>query len=323
MTAYDWIVLALFVAFIARGWTRGFVRQAIDVGLLLLGSVVVFRLSPVIGSIVAGMANVPYEVGRVVAGVIVFVLLVVGSIVVGNLVAAALHVVPGAATANRLGGAAVGAVFAAIVVLVGTTLISVVPLPSSWRSGVDGAVGSSPAGQAITDPTGPVQSIVAGVSGVDLFASVIAVQDAVGDRLMAGTLPIPFPSVGDAALAPSQADAQAVFDRLNLERIEAGVDPLAWSSDLAVIAVSRAMGVYDSGVLALEDDLDDAFRAAGVPGTVHTDMVVLAASRDGVVEAITGASGYAADVVDPVYRKAGLGVVHGPYGLMTVQVLSG
>lgn len=322
MTAYDLLVIVLFVAFMARGWTRGLVRQAIDVAVLLVGSVIVFRMSPAVGSIVAGMANVPFEVGRVVAGVLIFVVLVVGSILLGRLLATALHIVPGAAFLDRAGGAAVGGVFAAIVVLVGTTLAAVAPMPDSWRSSVDEAIASSVAGSAIVEPTGAVQSTLAGLSGVELFGSVLAVREAVGDRLMAGTLPIPFPDVGDAALLPSQADAQAVFDRLNLERIEAGVDPLAWSGDLAVIAVSRASDVYRSGVLRLDDDLTDAFRAAGVPGTVHTDMVVLAASRDGIVEAITGASSYVDAVTDPGYRKAGLGVVTGPYGMIAVQVLS-
>ena len=323
MTAYDWVLLATFGAFIARGWTRGLVRQAIDVGLLLVGSLIVFRLSPVLGSIVAGMANVPYEVGRVIAGIAVFVALVAGAIILGRVVATALHVVPGAAFADRLGGAAVGALFAVIVVVMGTTLVTAAPMPESWRTSVDDAVSTSRVGAAIVDPTGATQATWSGLSGVDLFSSVIAVREAVGDRLMAGTLPIPFPDVGDHPIVPSQADAQHVFDRLNLERIEAGVDPLAWSGDLAVIAVARATDVYRSGILALDDDLDDAFRAAGVPGTVHTDMVVLAASPDGVVEAITAASGYAAAVTDPGYRKSGMGVVDGPYGMIAVQVLSG
>lgn len=323
MTVYDWVVIAVFALSIGRGWARGLVRQAIDVGILVLGSVVVFRLSPAIGSIVAGMANVPYEVGHVVAGLIVFVALVVGAMVAGRLVATALHIVPGAATANRLGGAAVGAVFALVVVLVGTTLVGAAPMPASWREPIDRAVGDSAIGAVVSDPDGVVQSTVAGASGIELFSRIIAVREAVGDRFMAGTLPIPFPDVGDAVLAPSQADAQAVFDRLNLERISAGEDPLAWSADLAVVAVSRATEVYRSGVLALGDDLDEALRAAGIPGTIHTDMVVLAASRDGVVEALTGASRYAAAITDPAYRTAGIGVVDGPYGLVAVQVLSG
>ena len=88
------------------------------------------------------------------------------------------------------------------------------------------------------------------------------------------------------------------------------------------MAVARASTVYTSGWLRLDDDLPDALRAAGVPGTISRDMVVLAASPDGVVEAITSASAYDAAITDGTYRRAGVGVVEGPYGLIAVQVLS-
>ena len=77
MTFYDWAVIAIAVAFLIRGWRRGAIREAIDIALLLFGTIVVFRLSPMIGSIVSGMANVPYEVGRVVGGGLIFLVLVV------------------------------------------------------------------------------------------------------------------------------------------------------------------------------------------------------------------------------------------------------
>lgn len=323
MTFYDWALIAIVAAFSVRGWSRGLARQAIDIGLLVIGSLVVFRVSPVIGTIIAGMANVPYEIGRVVAGGLVFAMLVVGSIVLGSFISTSLHVVPGAATVNKLGGVAIGAVFAVVVIVLGTTVVSASPLPDPIRSGFGDAVSESPAGSTITDAGGPIQAIVSTASGERLFGAIIAVREAVGDRLMAGTLPIPLPSVGEASLLPSQVDAQELFDRINRERVIAGADPLAWSPDLAVIAVSRATSVYRSGVLSLDDDLGAAFRAAGVPGTMHTDLVVLAASTDGLAEAIAGASRYADATTDPMYRTAGVGVIEGPYGLMAVQVLSG
>jgi hypothetical protein len=114
-----------------------------------------------------------------------------------------------------------------------------------------------------------------------------------------------------------------VFDDLNRERISAGQDPLAWSPDLAIVAVSRATNVYASGFLNLDDDLPEAIRAAGIPGTISGDLVVMAASVDGLVEAITTVQIYEDLISDPAYRKAGVGVIEGPYGLIAVQVLSG
>ncbi|MGI9584184.1 MAG: CvpA family protein, partial [Acidimicrobiia bacterium] len=77
MEMYDWIVLAIVTALAVRGWMRGAVRETLDVALLLFGSLLVFRLSPAVGTVLAGMANIPYEVARVVASVLLFGILIV------------------------------------------------------------------------------------------------------------------------------------------------------------------------------------------------------------------------------------------------------
>ena len=323
MTIFDWVILGLALVLAVRGWRRGFLREVVDWALLVFGTIIVFRMSPVIGTIVSGMANVPYEVGRIIAGVLIFAVLLVGSFLLGRVLSKVLKIVPGVTTLNRLGGSLVGIAIAAVAVVLGTTIASALPLPESTSESVDSAIRSSTVGSAIVDPNGWIQPTMAAVSGDDVYGAVIAVRDAVGDRLAAGTVPIPLPSVEDAPLQPSQTLAQQVFDEVNLSRIAAGEDPLAWSPDLAIVAVARATSVYRSGVLALNADLTDHLRIAGVPGTYHDDLVVLAASVDGVVEAITESSAYAAKIEDPAMRKAGIGVVDGPYGLMAVQVLSG
>lgn len=323
MAFYDVVVIVVALGFAIRGWIRGAARELIELTLLLVGSLIVFRMSPVVGTILAGMANVPYEVARVVAGTAVFVVLVVGSIVAGRLIATAMHVIPGGAFINKAGGAAMGVAFAGLVIVLGTTLASATPLPDGAKEAIDGAVEASPVGRVIVDPTGRVQPLVSVASGERIFGAVIAVREAVGDRLMAGTLPIPFPDIGGAALLPSQSSAQEVFDELNRTRIDDGADPLAWSPALGAVAVARANEVYRSGVLVLDDDLDAALAAAGIPGTIHADLVVMAASTDGLVEAIDGASTYRQMITSTAFSRAAIGVVEGPYGLIAVQVLTG
>lgn len=323
MTAYDLVIIAVVLVFVIRGWVRGATREFIEFGLLLVGSLVVFRMSPVIGTILAGMANVPYEVARVIAGSLVFLALVIGSIIAGRLIARAMHVIPGAAFVNKVGGAAIGLAFALLVIVVGTTLVAATPFPAAAKGVVDDALDASAVGRVITDPTGRVQPLVSVASGEQIFGAVIAVRDAVGDRLMAGTLPIPFPDIGEAVLVPSQTSAQVVFDDLNRARIDAGADPLAWSPALGAVAVARANEVYRSGVLALEDDLGGALAAADIPGTIHADLVVMAASTDGLVEAIVGASAFRQMVTSSAFSRSSIGVVEGPYGLIAVQVLTG
>lgn len=320
---YDVIVAALLVALVVRGWMRGAVREALEFAVLLSGVFVVFRLSPVVGSIIAGMANVPFEVARIGAGVVLFFVLVIGGALVARLLSTMLKLVPGATWLNRLGGAVIGAGYGMLVVVLATTLLSVAPMSDGFRATTNEAVAASVVGSRIVQPDGLVQQTVGSLSGERVFASVIALHETVGARLAAGTIPVPLPDIGDAVLPPSQTAAKQVFDDLNRERIEAGIDPLGWSGDLAVVAVTRAGAVYRSGSLSLDDGLAASLSAQGVPGTIHTEMVVLAASPNGVVEAFTGAFAYKNAILDRQYRKGGVGVVDGPYGLLSVVVLSG
>jgi membrane protein required for colicin V production len=320
---YDVVIAAMVAAFVVRGWMRGVLREALEIAVLLVGSFVVFRFSRLIGSIIAGMANIPYEVARITAGVILFLALVVGGALVARLLSISLKLVPGATLFNRLGGAVVGAGYAALVVVLGTTLLMAAPMSDGVRSTVAGSVGVSPVGSRIVEPAGVVQQTVSSVSGERLFSAVVVLREAVGARLVAGTLPVPLPNVGEAALPPSQIAAQGVFDSLNRSRILDGRDPLGWSGELAVVAVRRADQVYHSGTLALDSGLAAVLEAQGVPGTINAEMVVLAASTDGVAEAFVGATASRDAIFDTQYRKAGIGVIDGPYGLLAVLVLSG
>lgn len=324
MQIYDMVVAAVVAAFVFRGWARGLLREAVELAVLVVGVFLVFRLSPVVGSIIAGMANVPYEVARIAAGAALLFALVLGGALVARLVSAAMKVLPGATILNRIGGSLLGAGYGLLIVVLATTLVSVAPIPEGASATVESAVAESPVGQYIVDPVGPVQQAVASVSGERIFSTVLALREAVGGRLAAGTIPVPLPDVGDAPLAPSQQAAQGVFDTLNRTRIGEGLDPFAWSADLAVVAVARSTDVYRSGWLALDDGLSASLAAQGVPGTITTEMVVLAASPAGLVEALMAASSYKdAICCERRFRKAGIGVIDGPHGLLAVVVLSG
>jgi len=323
MQVYDWVVLALAAALAIRGWRRGLVREVVEIAVLVAGTAVVFRMSPAVGAIVSGVTNVSPEVARIVGGIVIFLALIVGSIIASKLISAALKVVPGATTLNRLGGAAVGVGYALFVSVVATTLLAAAPLPSSVRDSFDSSVGDSVVGSQIVSPDGVIQRTFSSVSGEDVFGAVIAVRDAVGDRLVAGTFPLPLPGVGDSRLVTSPTAAEVVFGELNDERISAGFDPLSWSSDLSIVSVTRATDVYRSGFLRLDDDLGAALDAEGIPGTITGEMLAIAATPHGLSEALVSAPSYQSMIVDPMFRKAGVGVVEGPYGLITVVVLSG
>jgi membrane protein required for colicin V production len=323
MNIYDWAVVGLVVAFSVRGWFRGFVRELIDVAVLLVGAVLVFRLSPAVGTIISAMANLPYEAARIAAGVVMLAVLFVGATLVANLVSGTLRIVPGATVLNRLGGVGAGVVYAAVVVILLTTVVGVAPLPTGMRGTVDEAIAESSIGRTITQPDGDVQLFVGTASGQALFASVLSIRQVVGDRLAAGTIPIPIPSVARGDLTADETVAMHVLEGVNVARVEAGQNPLVWSKELSVVATSRAKRVYQSGSLSLDDRLDADLTGASVPGTIHSEGVVIGASPEGLVEAVLTATTYKAAIVDPIHRKAGIGVIDGPFGRVAVFIVSG
>lgn len=210
MPVYDLIAAAVAASLVVRGWLWGALREAIEVVVLIVGVAVIVRFSPVVGSIIAGMANIPFEVARISTGVVLFLGLVIGGTLVARLVSTTLKLVPGTTIANRLGGAAVGAGYAVLIVALGTTLLSAAPMRRSVRSAVDGSIGSSIVGHRIVEPHGMVQETVSSVSGERVFATVIALHEMVGSRLAAGTLPIPLPDIGESTLSSSEEAAHEV-----------------------------------------------------------------------------------------------------------------
>ena len=323
MYLYDWVVLGIAAVFIIRGWRRGLVREAIEIAVLLVGSVMVFRLAPVIGTILAGMANVPYEASRLAAGGLLFLALVIGGALIARVVAGAIKIVPGATILNRLGGSLIGLAYAAVIVVLATTLVAAAPVSDSLRDTIEARTVESRIGEELVDPDGETQRIISSLSGESIFGSVIAVQQAVGDRLAAGTIPVPFPKGERSDLSSEPSIGHDVFDDLNRYRIEQGLAPFVLSADLEVVAERRGIRVYQSGLLSLDDRLDSDLSAERVPGTIHTDMVVISASGDGAAEALLQTAVYVDAFEDSAYRKAAVAVIDGPYGLITVVVLAG
>jgi uncharacterized protein YkwD len=164
---------------------------------------------------------------------------------------------------------------------------------------------------------------MASLSGESMYGSILAIRQIAGDRLAAGTIPIPLPSVEHLELASDTEGAQAVFAGLNSHRVAMGQEPLTWSNDLGEVADERTKRTYVSGQLSLDDRLDADLADASIPGTIHTDGIVIGASTDGVVEAFTTTPRYSEALTGSEFRRVGIAVVDGPYGLVSVFVVSG
>jgi uncharacterized protein YkwD len=119
---------------------------------------------------------------------------------------------------------------------------------------------------------------------------------------------------GGSGVHASTGAAVTLHDRVNRDREEVGLAPLAWSETASLVAVTRAFGVYQSGSFAAASPIADRLSDAGIASTVADEYLLLAPTADGLAEAANTGEGFAA---------VGIGVVDGPIGLIAVIVLTG
>lgn len=315
----DFVLGALFVALVVRGWMKGLVREALDVATLLLGALLAFRFSGAVGNVLSAMTGIAPEAARMVGGFLAFLAISIGAAFVSGLIHRTIKRLPAMTTLNRLGGAALGGIYALVLATLAVTLMSVVPLPATLAKPIDESVIAG----RLTDPEGPVQRGVETLAGDRAIQSVISLRRIFGERTVVGGPAVVLPAAAGET-RPSSAAADEVFGALNAARVDAGLDPLAWSDELAVIAVSRADAAYHSGTLSVASpSLEEVLDRSGVPHVVGAENLALAGSAAGVHEAIVGSDRHRSEVLGERYRRVGVGVVEGPYGLMAVQVFAG
>jgi membrane protein required for colicin V production len=305
----DIIVLVLFAALMARGWARGLVREAVDVGALILGAVLAFRLAPAAGSLLHNLLEISPDMARVIGGAVLFIGVAVAAGVLGSAISKSITYVPGIAMLNRVGGAVLGALYTAVLVVIAVTLISAAPLPGVAQAHVD----MSMVVDYVTQPDGTAQRAMRTISGDRALQSMIWIRDTVdGWVLDPSVTDVTFPGDGDGGDAHvSSSIAAELLDQINERRAVQGLAPLAYSETLSLLAATRAMEVYRTGDFAEQQPLSERLASVNASSSSASEYMVLAPTIGGLSDA--------ADA-DGAFVDVGIGVVDGPYGLLAVVI---
>ena len=320
----DFLLGAIVVAFGVRGWWRGLLREAIGLGVLVAGLLLAFRLSTPLGDVVESMAGVSPEVGRLVAGIAIFLSVSFAAAVVSKILHKGLRVMPGLPTLNRAAGAGFAVVTTVAVATLALSLVTVTSVPDFVESQVDGSVFAG----YLTDPDGAPQKALGVVSGDRVLERLLNLRELTGTQRVVGD--------GDVvvleATPPDEfeadiGEAEDVLVMLNRERASEQVDPLVVSGPLAALAQSHAEDVYASGRFAeVSSDgrtLDDRIAAAGIPVVASDQVMALAVTAEAAQEALFDDPEQRMVLTDPIYRRVGIAVVTGPLGVIVVEVLAG
>jgi uncharacterized protein YkwD len=320
----DALLVGLLLFLAVRGWYRGLVREALDLAGLVAGTMLAFRFGPLLGGVIASMAGISTDTGRLVGGLVLLVATGVAAAFLAGALEGRVRR-PGVNLIDRAGGAALASAWGGFLMVVLLSLLLALPLPAAVGRQLD----SSTITRALTAPGGAPQAAFRALSGDRAIQALLQLREAVGERrvIVEGDEAVTLPAADPGDLHPDSAAATAVFDRLNRARIDAGADPLAWSPALSQVAEGHALEMYLEGYFShrspVTGTVADRLDAGGITYSVAGENLALAATTTQVHEGLMGSPGHRENILRPEFRRVGVAVVEGPLGLMTVQVFTG
>ncbi len=183
--------------------------------------------------------------------------------------------------------------------------------------------------QRLTDPDGTPQRAFQVAAGDTVFESLLSLDRLFGDRRIVleegATLDIEAAAAHELLSDP--AAAEEIFSLLNRSRLEARLDPLAWSDALAEVGTRHAQEMYLEGYFSHQSpstgDVASRTLVSGVSFRVVGENLALASTARAVHAGLMDSEAHRANILGTEYRRVGIGVVRGPLGLMAVQVFAG
>jgi uncharacterized membrane protein required for colicin V production len=317
----DLVLGAALVMLAIYGWTQGLVRAVMSLAVLVVGTVVSFRISGPLGEVIADMSGASPDASRMFAGFAIFMLVTIAAAISSRILHLGIRFLPGVSTLNRAAGAALTLGAAALVGTIVLSLATVAPLPEALADEIDGSL----VAETLTEPDGVPQQVLAVLSGDRVVELNLRIRELTGDRsaVASPSLPVVVPPSAAGELSRLPAAEEEILRMLNEERVAQEAAPVVRSSGLDQVAFELAVEGYSSGTILPEGEaeLRDRLDRAGIPSTARAEIAVLAASPEAgqaaLVERVPSVLGSAE------FTKAGVVVVEGPTGLLIVEVLAG
>lgn len=319
----DLIIALILFGLLVRGWRRGLVREVFDLGGLVLGTFLAFRLAGPVGDFLTDRFGVTSEWSRIGAGIVLFAAVGFGLSFVARALSGVMEL-PGLAFMNRIGGAALAAAWGAVLLTILIMLAALLPM-GALRSALD----ESRLAAAVAGPNSIAGKLVRKVAGEPVAMVVRALEELVGERrvVVDGDERVDLEPVAESDIGLDQGAALEMLEFINASRLEAGADPLPWSEELAAVATGHALEMYRQGYLSgLSPEtgrVADRARLAGVTLESLGENVGLAATTRAVHEEMVSSAPHKARMISRAFDRVGVGVVAGPYGLIVVEVFGG
>jgi len=316
----DFILGLALAAMLVRGWTRGFVRETLDLIGLVLGIWVAFRLSNPFGDFLTSTFDVSPELARVGGGIVLFVLF-------GALLSVAAHYLsrvmnlPGLSMVNRVGGAAVAIGWGVVIVLIVVSLAAVLPLPDSWQEEID----DSNIVRFIAGEEALPRRFFESLAGDNVMAAMAAISDVFGSSraVPEGEETLAFPPAEPDEVRQVRGEAIEVLGEINENRVAAELDAVVAVGPMTELAEERAVASYEAGILERMENCVSDLSTRDYRVSRCDNGTALAGTAIAAYDAIRETDDGASMLENPDFDRAGIAVVDGPTGRLVVIVLAG
>lgn len=316
----DFILGLALAGMLVRGWLRGFVREMLDLVGLVVGIWLAFRLSAPFGDFLTDSFGVSPEVGRVGGGILLFVLFGVLLSVAAHFLTKMMNL-PGLSMVNRVGGAGVAIGWGVAVVLIVVSLLAVVPVPDGWREQLD----DSRMVEYIAGDEAVPRGLFESLAGDNVMSAMASLREIFGSprAVPQGAQVLDIPPALPDEIRQARAEAAAVVERLNEDRVGVGLDAVQPVDAITALAESQAEFLYTSGRLHKIEDCGAELGRRSYTVLRCSNGVALAgtahAAYSGIYESVEGG----AMIESPGFDRVGAAVVEGPTGRLVVVVLGG
>ncbi|HEX6221543.1 MAG TPA: CvpA family protein [Acidimicrobiia bacterium] len=316
----DFILGLALAAMLVRGWTRGFVRETLDLVGLVLGIWIAFRLSQPFGDFLTRTFDVSPELGRIGGGIVLFVLF-------GALLSVAAHYLsrvmnlPGLSMVNRVGGATVAIGWGVVIVLILVSLAAIVPLPDSWHDELE----ESNIVELIAGEDALPRRFFESLAGDNVMAAMASIQDIFGSSraVPEGDEALAFPAAEQDEVRQVRDEGAAVLEEINEHRVGAGLDAVAAVGPMTELAEEHAAEMYQTGLLQRMEDCALRLATRGYQVPRCDNRTALAGTAFAGFDEIRETEGGVAMLENPNFDRAGVAVVDGPTGRLLVIMLAG
>lgn len=316
----DFILGLALAAMLVRGWTRGFVRESLDLLGLILGAWIAFRLSAPFGEFLTEAFDIGPEAARIGGGILLFVLFGVLLSIAAHYLSRVMNL-PGLSMVNRVGGATVAIGWGVVIVLIAFSVASALPLPATWQSSIE----DSNVVQAIAGDEAVPKELFESLAGDNVMSAMSSIRTVFGTSraVPVGSETFEFPPAGADEIRQVRSEAESVLAEMNEHRVGVGARAVTEIGAATDLAEDHAAGLYRAGLLRRMGDCVANLAQRSYQVLRCDNGVALAGTATGGLDGILETEQGRAMVENPDLDRGGVAVVDGPTGRLVVVVLAG